>query len=85
LVFGVNQNRLIFVFTNENALRNFINQGWEFGGQANLSAMVGGQGGTFSGAAAVSPGVYLYQITNTGLSATITVSGTKYFKDTDLN
>ena len=33
LGFGVNQNRLIFVFTNEQALRNFINQGWEFGGQ----------------------------------------------------
>jgi lipid-binding SYLF domain-containing protein len=85
LGFGVNQNRLIFVFTNERALRNFIDQGWEFGGQANLSAMVGGQGGQFSGAAAVSPGVYLYQLTNTGLSATITVSGTKYFKDADLN
>ena len=85
LGFGVNQNRLIFVFTNERALRNFVDQGWEFGGQANLSAMVGGQGGQFSGAAAVSPGVYLYQVTNTGLSATITVSGTKYFKDADLN
>ena len=85
LGFGLNQNRLIFVFTNERALRNFIDQGWEFGGQANLSAMVGGQGGQFSGAAAVSPGVYLYQLTNTGLSATITVSGTKYFKDADLN
>jgi len=85
LGFGVNQNRLVFVFTNEQALRNFVDQGWEFGGQANLSAMVGGQGGQFSGAAAVSPGVYLYQVTNTGLSATITVSGTRYFKDADLN
>jgi lipid-binding SYLF domain-containing protein len=85
LGFGLNQNRLIFVFTNEKALANFVNQGWEFGGQANLSAMVSGQGSQFSGAAAVSPGVYLYQLTNTGLSATITVSGTKYFKDPDLN
>jgi lipid-binding SYLF domain-containing protein len=85
LGFGVNQNRLIFVFTNENALRNFINQGWEFGGQANLSAMVGGSGTMFSGAAAVSPGIYLFQLTNTGLAATITVSGTKYFKDPDMN
>jgi hypothetical protein len=47
--------------------------------------MAEGQGTQFSGAAAVSPGVYLYQITNSGLSATITVSGTKYFKDADLN
>ena len=46
LGFGLNQNRLIFVFTNEQALRNFIDQGWEFGGQANLSAMAGGQGGS---------------------------------------
>jgi lipid-binding SYLF domain-containing protein len=85
LGFGVNQNRLIFVFTNERALRNFVDQGWEFGGQANLSAMAQGQGTQFSGAAAVSPGVYLYQLTESGLSATITVSGTKYFKDADLN
>jgi lipid-binding SYLF domain-containing protein len=81
----VNQNRLIFVFTTERALRNFIDQGWEFGGQANLSAMVGGQGSMFSGAAAVAPNVYLYQLTDTGLSATLTVSGTKFFKDPDLN
>jgi lipid-binding SYLF domain-containing protein len=85
LGFGVNQNRLIFVFANEQALRNFINQGWEFGGQVNLSAMAGGQGGMFSGAAAVSPGVYLYQLTQTGLAATLTVGGTKFFKDGDLN
>ena len=82
---GVNQNRLIFVFTNEQALRNFINQGWEFGGQVNLSAMARGQGGMFSGAAAVSPGVYLYPLTQTGLAATLTVGGTKFFKDPDLN
>ena len=85
LGFGVNQNRLIFVFSNEQALRNFINQGWEFGGQVNLSAMAGGQGGMFSGAAAVAPGVYLYQLTQTGLAATLTVGGTKFFKDGDLN
>ncbi|MEO8302581.1 MAG: YSC84-related protein [Betaproteobacteria bacterium] len=85
LGFGVNQNRLVFVFSNERALRNFIDQGWEFGGQVNLSAIASGQGGMFSGAAAVSPGVYLYQMTQTGLSATLTVGGTKFFKDSELN
>jgi lipid-binding SYLF domain-containing protein len=85
LGFGINQNQLIFVFANEQALSNFIEQGWEFGSQANVSAMAGGEGETFSGAAAISPGVYLYQITETGLSATLTVSGTKFFVDSDLN
>ena len=47
--------------------------------------MAGGQGAMFSGAAAVAPGVYLSQLTQNGLAATITVSGTKYFKDADLN
>jgi lipid-binding SYLF domain-containing protein len=85
LGFGVSKNQLIFVFTSEQALSNFINTGWEFGGQANLSAMAAGEGGMFTGAAQVSPGVYLYQITETGLNATLTVSGTKFFVDSDLN
>ena len=85
LGFGVDKSRLIFVFANEQALRNFIDQGWEFGAQANVAAMAGGQGGMFTGAAAVAPGVFLYQLTDTGLSATLTVSGTKFFKDGDLN
>ena len=83
--FGVNKNRLIFVFTREDALRNFVNQGWDFGGQANLTAMAGGQGSMFSGAASVAPGVFLYQLSDTGLSASLTVSGTKFFKDANLN
>jgi len=85
LGFGVTKNQLIFVFTNEQALSNFINTGWEFGGQANLSAMANGEGGMFTGAAQISPGVYLYQITESGLNATLTVAGTKFFVDSDLN
>ena len=85
LGFGVNKNRLIFVFTTEDALRNFVNQGWDFGGQANLTAMAGGQGSMFSGAASVAPGVFLFQLSETGLSASLTVSGTKFFKDANLN
>ena len=83
--FGISKNRLIFVFETQKALRDFINQGWEFGGQMSAAAMVADQGGMFAGAASVSPGVYLYQLTETGLSASITVGGTKYFKDDELN
>jgi len=85
LGFGIDKMHLVFVFTNESALDSFINQGWEFGGQANVSAVDQGQGAMFSGAAAISPGVYLYQLTETGLSATLTVSGTRFFVDSELN
>lgn len=85
LGFGIDRMHLVFVFETEQALADFIRQGWEFGGQANVSAVADGQGAMFSGAAAISPGVYLYQITETGLSATLTVSGTRFFVDNDLN
>lgn len=85
LGFGASKDRLIFVFETSDALRNFVTQGWEFGGQAALSAMVAQQGGTFTGAISVSPGVYLYQLTDTGLAAALTLSGTKFFKDSDLH
>jgi hypothetical protein len=39
----------------------------------------------FTGAVSIAPGVYLYQLTETGLAAKLTVSGTKFFKDPDLN
>jgi len=85
LGFGIDKMHLVFVFTSERALADFLSQGWEFGGQANVSAVDNGQGAMFSGAAAIAPGVYLYQLTETGLSATLTVSGTRFFVDGDLN
>lgn len=82
---GASKNRLIWVFETERALNNFVDQGWEFGGKAEVAAMVQDTGTMFSGAVSVAPGVHLYQITETGLSAELTVSGTKYFKDNELN
>jgi lipid-binding SYLF domain-containing protein len=85
LGFGAKSDRLIFVFETRQALRNFVEQGWEFGGQANLAATVSDQGAMMSGAVAVSPGVYVFQITSAGLAAQLTFSGTKYFRDDDLH
>ena len=85
LGFGASKDRMIFVFETVSAMRDFVNQGWDFGGGANVSAMVQQQGGTFTGAVSVFPGVYLYQLTDTGLSASLTLSGTKFFKDPDLH
>ena len=85
LGFGASKDRLIFLFETRRALRDFVNQGWEFGGHANVSAMVADQCGTFAGAVSISPGGYLYQPTETGIATSATLSGTKFFKDTDLH
>jgi lipid-binding SYLF domain-containing protein len=82
---GISKDRIIWVFETQKALKDFVNSGWEFGGKAQLVAMVQDTGGMFAGAVTVAPGVHLYQLTETGLAAELTVSGTKYFKDNDLN
>jgi hypothetical protein len=38
-----------------------------------------------SGALEVTPGVWVYQITKNGLALQLTLQGTKYYKDEDLN
>jgi lipid-binding SYLF domain-containing protein len=85
LGFGVKKDRLVFIFETQRALSDFINQGWEFSGQAGATAMVADRGGLLSGAVSVSPGVYLYQLTETGLAASITLGATKFFRDTSLH
>ncbi|MCG6881793.1 MAG: hypothetical protein LJE96_21930 [Deltaproteobacteria bacterium] len=82
---GISKDRIIWVFETQKALSDFVNLGWDFGGKARATAMVQNQGGMFSGAISVAPGMYLYQLTNSGLAAELTVTGTKYLKDNDLN
>jgi lipid-binding SYLF domain-containing protein len=82
---GVKKFSVVFVFDNEKVLDSFINSGWDFGGQATAAATTGTQGGQMAGAASVSDGVWMYQMTDKGLAAEITAKGTKYYKDDDLN
>jgi lipid-binding SYLF domain-containing protein len=82
---GVKKFRIVFVFDNEKAFDNFVNSGWQFGGQATAAAKNGDKGGAMAGAASVSDGVWMYQLTDKGLAAEITAKSTKYYKDDELN
>ena len=82
---GIKKFRLVWVFENRKDLTDFINSGWEFGGQTTAAAKLGDEGGAFAGAMSVSPGVWIYQMTEDGLALELTAKGTKYYKDDDLN
>jgi len=82
---GVKKFSVVFVFENEKAFNGFVNSGWQFGGQSTAAATTGSKGGAMAGAASVSEGVWMYQLTDKGLAAEITAKGTKYYKDDDLN
>jgi len=85
LGFGVKKFRLIWVFETPQAFDSFVNKGWELGGQATAAAKVTGQGAWAAGAMSVSPGIWLYQLTDDGLALELTAKGTKYYKDDALN
>jgi lipid-binding SYLF domain-containing protein len=85
LGFGIKKFRLVWVFENQTDLDAFINSGWELGGQTTAAAQASGEGASFAGAMSVSPGVWLYQLTDDGLALELTAKGTKYYKDDDLN
>ena|SRR5271154_1249033 len=82
---GVKDYRVIFVFENQKALDGFVNSGWQASTDADAAAKSRTQGAAYSGAVAVAPGVWVYQITKEGLALQLTLQGTKYYKDTDLN
>ncbi|WP_205749340.1 YSC84-related protein [Desulfopila sp. IMCC35008] len=82
---GIKKFRLIWVFENQSDLDNFVNSGWEFGGQGTVAAQASGEGGSFAGAMSVTTGVWLYQLTDDGLALELTAKGTKYYKDDKLN
>ena len=82
---GVKKFRTIFVFETKSAMDHFINNGWEFGGQATAAAKSSDKGGSYQGAKQVMPGVWMYQLTDKGLALELTGKGTKYYKDDDLN
>jgi lipid-binding SYLF domain-containing protein len=77
--------RLIWVFTTQEALDNFINKGRELSANASAAAAVDSTGAGADGSLAIGPGVYLFQLTDTGVALQLTAQGTKYYKDEGLN
>ena len=82
---GVKDYRVVFVFQDDKALAQFLDSGWSGSAQTDAAAKAGESGAAYSGAVEVAPGVWVYQITKNGLALQLTLQGTKYYKDDDLN
>ena|ERR1700730_20753 len=82
---GIKDYRVVFAFETDDALARFLDSGWSGSAQADAAAKTSKSGGAHSGATMVEPGVWVYQITKKGLALQLTLQGTKYYKDDDLN
>jgi lipid-binding SYLF domain-containing protein len=81
LSFGGKKYDVVFLFQDSITYNNFVNKGWE--ATADASAAAGKQG---AGAQTnFVNGMAIYQLDTKGLMASADISGTKYFKDDDLN
>ncbi len=85
LGFGAQKFRVLFVFESHKAFEQFVNSGWEFGGstEAALKTSTQGAGGMLG--VTVSPGVVMYQISEKGAIVDVSITGSKYYKDDELN
>ncbi|HUL42638.1 MAG TPA: YSC84-related protein [Burkholderiales bacterium] len=81
---GVKDFRAVFIFNKRSVMEQFVNKGWEFGGQADAAAKAGEKGYALGGQGVVSD-ITIYELTESGLALQATVEGTKYWKDADLN
>lgn len=82
---GVKDYRQVLIFKSRKTLNKFIESGWEFGGHADAAAKAGETGGELSGEGAIGSDIEAYSMTESGLALQATVTGTKYWKDKNLN
>jgi lipid-binding SYLF domain-containing protein len=82
---GVKDFRIVFIFKNNKVLRDFIDKGWEFGGQADAAAKSGEKGAAVGGEIYIDQDIIIYQLTEAGVALQATIGGTKYWKDEALN
>jgi lipid-binding SYLF domain-containing protein len=82
---GVKDFRAVFIFKNKEVLNEFVEKGWEFGGQADAAAKSGDKGGAINGEAYIETDIIIYELTEAGVALQATVGGTKFWKDKSLN
>lgn len=69
---GIKKFRMVWVFEKTADYNKFVNAGWEVGGQTSAAAKTGDKGAALAGAVSVSPGVWLYQLTDEGVAVELT-------------
>jgi len=82
---GVKDYRQVLIFKSKEALNKFVTSGWEFGGHADAAAKAGETGGELSAEGDIAADIEVYAMTESGLALQATVTGTKYWKNEDLN
>lgn len=84
---GIKDFRALILFNDADALKHFIEVGWEAGAQADAAARSGDKGSELLNktASTGTKKVTVYQLTQSGLVLQATLQGYKYWTDDELN
>ena len=78
---GVNKYQVVFLFQDEQTLKNFIEKGW----QADAGATASAGKAAAEAKTNFTNGLAIYQLTEKGLMANADIAGTKYWLNDKLN
>jgi lipid-binding SYLF domain-containing protein len=81
---GVKDFRAVFVFNTRQAFDDFVTKGWDATASADAAAKSSTKGAAASTAGTIGTPVDIYQITEAGIAAQATISGTRYWRDDEL-
>lgn len=82
---GVEDFRAVFVFLDAKVMKTFVEEGWEWGGDASATAKSDETGESVGANARTEGGIVVYRFTEAGVALMAAVTGTKYWKDDELN
>ena len=82
---GVKDFSIILLFRNQKVFRSFVKNGWEANAQADITAIYDKKGISLNKAITIAPGIRMYKLTTSGLALQVTIQGSKYWRDEDLN
>ena len=86
---GVKKFSAVFIFHSRDAFDQFVDKGWNFTGQVDAAATTDAENeeeaGSMEAAVGLNEDVTVYQMTKKGLALQVTLQGTKYWQDDDLN
>jgi len=82
---GVAQNDVLIVFKSKKGLDNFVNKGWEFGGQGAVAAGAAGHSAGGGAGQQEIAEAKTYSLTKNGLEVGAALTGTKFWKEKGMN
>ncbi len=82
---GFKDFREVIVFHDRQTMKSFIENGRLYGGYTDAAAKYKDKGRSYDSAASLKQGVSLYGFTNYGINLQAVLTGSKYWKDPDLN